>query len=390
MIAVIADDFTGAAEIAGLGLRYGLKVEIESHLFTESNADLLIIATDTRSKEAAAAYEEVFLITQKLKNIGCDWIYKKTDSVFRGHIYTELRAMLDANGIKKALLVPANPEIGRKIKDGIYFVDNKFIHETNFAEDPEYPVTTSDVMTLMRTNEQNNVYLLRANSEIYGLGISIGEAVSEKDLDDWAMKINSTIIPAGGAGFFKALLEAKGYKRRISIGGENKHFGEKFLFVCGSAFSKGKVAFKNQPNCQRKTFPMPDAVFNNTKQASKFYKTWEESVINAFDHENFVILEIDQPVIREKKFAKRLREEMARLVEHILDKVEINELLIDGGATVYSIAERVGLTKFFPVQEIAPGVIRMKVQNKENLHITIKPGSYPWPESLLKVPCIEK
>lgn len=242
----------------------------------------------------------------------------------------------------------------------------------------------------MRTNDQNNVYLLSANSEIYESGISIGEAVSEKDLDDWAAKINNTILPAGGAGFFKALLEGKGYKKRISIDGENKHFGEKFLFVCGSAFSKGKVAFKNQPNCKRKTFPMPDAVFNNTTQSSKFYKTWEESVINAFDHENFVILEIDQPVIREKKFAKRLREEMARLVEHVLNKVEVNELLIDGGATVYSIAEQVGLTKFFPIQEIAPGVIRMKVQNKENLHITIKPGSYPWPESLLKAPCIEK
>lgn len=390
MIAVIADDFTGAAEIAGLGLRYGLKVEIESHLFTESNADLLIIATDTRSKEESEAYEEVFIITQKLKNIGCDWVYKKTDSVFRGHIYNELKAMLDANGVKKALLVPANPEIGRKIKNGIYFVDNKFIHETNFAEDPEYPVTTSDVKTLMRTNDRDNIKLLNAKSEIYDWGISIGEAVSEEDLNDWATKIDNTIIPAGGAGFFKALLEVKGYKRKILVNGENNSFGEKFLFVCGSAFSKGKAAFTNLQNCKRKTFPMPDAVFNNTSQSKDFFKTWEKNVISAFDDNNFVILEIDQPVVRDKKFAKRLREDMARLVEHVLNKVEVNELLIDGGATVYSIAERVGLNKFFPVQEIAPGVIRMKVQSRNDFHITIKPGSYPWPESLLDIPCEEK
>ena len=32
MIVVIADDFTGAAEIGGIGLKYGLKVVIETNL----------------------------------------------------------------------------------------------------------------------------------------------------------------------------------------------------------------------------------------------------------------------------------------------------------------------------------------------------------------------
>ena len=49
MIVVIADDFTGAAEIAGLGLRYGLNVVIKLELTTDINTDLLIIATDSRS-----------------------------------------------------------------------------------------------------------------------------------------------------------------------------------------------------------------------------------------------------------------------------------------------------------------------------------------------------
>ena len=55
MIAVIADDFTGAAELAGICLRYGLAVELCVAEVQYNNADVLIISTDSRSlgKEAA-------------------------------------------------------------------------------------------------------------------------------------------------------------------------------------------------------------------------------------------------------------------------------------------------------------------------------------------------
>ena len=69
MIAVIADDLTGAAEIGGLGLRYDLNIEIVCSNDLKSDADLLIISTDTRSmpeKEALVATE---LLTAKLSEI---------------------------------------------------------------------------------------------------------------------------------------------------------------------------------------------------------------------------------------------------------------------------------------------------------------------------------
>ena len=46
MIAVIADDFTGAAEIGGLGLLYGYKTAIVTEVKALENIDLLIIATE--------------------------------------------------------------------------------------------------------------------------------------------------------------------------------------------------------------------------------------------------------------------------------------------------------------------------------------------------------
>ena len=59
MIAVIADDFTGAAEIGGVGLRYGLKVVIKTSVDDPEEADLMIMATDTRSMTAEEAFREV-------------------------------------------------------------------------------------------------------------------------------------------------------------------------------------------------------------------------------------------------------------------------------------------------------------------------------------------
>ncbi len=390
MIAVIADDFTGAAEIAGLGLRYGLKVEIESHEFTKSDADLIIIATDTRSMSSNEAYNEVLTITKQIKKQNCDWLYKKTDSVFRGHIYKELLAILDTHMFSQALLVPANPMLGRKIEDGVYYINNQLLHETNFSEDPDFALTTSNVLELIRSDYRNSVSLARPDEIVSKPGITIGEAVSVEDLNKWAAKVKNGILPAGGAGFFSSLLEIQGFKEKNKNGIEDYPFGRNFLFVCGSALSKGRFAANSEEECEIMTLPMPEAVFHKTQNANAEYDKWKENIINAFQNTNGALIEIDQPVVRDRKFSSWLRETMAQLVFEVSKEVEINELLIDGGATVYSIAEKMGMQKFFPVQELAPGVVRMKIEGKENLFVTIKPGSYLWPEKLLELSCDNK
>ena len=58
MIAVIADDFTGAAEIGGLGLLYGYKTAIVTKVNALENIDLLIIATEMRAFDSEKAVQE--------------------------------------------------------------------------------------------------------------------------------------------------------------------------------------------------------------------------------------------------------------------------------------------------------------------------------------------
>lgn len=107
MIAVIADDLTGAAEIGGIGMQYGLTVEINTVADLKSKADLLIIATDTRSMPKKQALLKTAELTVALYNIKPQLIFKKVDSVLRGHVIAELNIHLLQFGLKRALLVPA-------------------------------------------------------------------------------------------------------------------------------------------------------------------------------------------------------------------------------------------------------------------------------------------
>ncbi len=142
MIAVIADDFTGAAELGGIGLRYGLSVEINTAVHPATKADLLIIAADTRSTGEAAAVKEMETITQALVQLKLPvLIYKKTDSVLRGHIIAEITAQLETLGLTKALLVAANPALGRTIIDGVYLLNGQPIHTAAaFPPIPNFPL----------------------------------------------------------------------------------------------------------------------------------------------------------------------------------------------------------------------------------------------------------
>src|SRR5215467_6378115 len=126
MIGVIADDLTGAAELAGIGLRYGLESEVVvCGKCTAANPDLLCIDTDSRSCKPGEAARRAGHAARELRKAGARWIYKKVDSVLRGNVITEIRAIQKTLGLRGVLLVPANPCFGRVIRHGRYFVNGK-------------------------------------------------------------------------------------------------------------------------------------------------------------------------------------------------------------------------------------------------------------------------
>src|SRR5262245_26364208 len=86
MIGVIADDLTGAAELAAVGFRHGLKSEILIDGKPSGAPNLCCLDTDSRSCPLAEAAQRAADAARTLTNAGAKWIYKKTDSVLRGNV----------------------------------------------------------------------------------------------------------------------------------------------------------------------------------------------------------------------------------------------------------------------------------------------------------------
>lgn len=382
MIIVIADDLTGAAELAGIGLQYSLNVEMSTIVDQNSNADLLVIATDTRSMKEADAMEEIKKITRKILLFNSELIYKKIDSVLRGHIISEIKVQLKILGKKKALVIAANPSLQRTISNGTYFYNDKPIHQSSFSNDPEFAITSSDVLQMVRAANEN-VQVKKVNDDISKNVISIGEVSNAEDVKLWAQKIDESILPAGGSDFFSAILDSLKIKRDKKEQSKISSSKQVALFVCGTTFNRSRQLIKEIKQRNGPVSYMPVEIINAEEFDHGAYGLWADEIISFIHLNGKAIISIDpETVTATNVSAKALRKKTALAVKKIFEKIKIGEILIEGGSTAASVIRELNIKSFIPIEELAQGVVRMKVKDNKNLFITVKPGSYDWPDKV--------
>ena len=389
MIAVIADDFTGAAEIGGVGLKYGLDVVIETKFENNVSVDLWIIAADTRSLNASEASEEINTIIKQLKAKNPTHIFKKLDSVLRGNIATEIEAQLEAMGKKRAILIAGNPSFGRTIENGKYMVDAVPLDKTSFSKDPDFPVQSCDVLSIVKTNDLP-VYSLPVNAEIPERGIIIGDVKNQTEMEYWKELIDEDTMAAGGAGFFDILLRNKHDEVQTDCRG-CLELGDKTLFIFGSKFPKSRNLPMGLKEEETVKLNMPDEIYQNKDFDTEFIKLWAAQVVNELEGGKKVIITVEQDYSSEANLSARIKKNIAVLVKLVSDKTELTDLLIEGGATTSEILRSLDIVKLFPSKLLYPGIIQLKPSKYPGLTITTKPGSYPWPDDvILKKPNHEK
>ena len=109
---VIADDITGAAEIAGIASTRGADVRLvcgsSVGCYSVATDGTTVIATDTRSMSEVEAVAETRRIASAI-NHQPSAIFKKTDSALRGHVVAELQALMEATGALRCVYLPATP-----------------------------------------------------------------------------------------------------------------------------------------------------------------------------------------------------------------------------------------------------------------------------------------
>ena len=260
---IIADDITGAAEIAGIAWRKGLKVRLMVYQpnmpttplssWRGAGGEALILATDTRSgteEEAVKTIEEVATClslgvqecrsvgvqtlpsstsnssTRQLVNSSTDIIFKKTDSVLRGHVAAELEALMRLTGKSNTLLIPQNPSKGRIVKDGIYYINGTPLDQTSFAYDPEFPAKTSEAKKLLKRSAEvqecrsaDNSWASNPSSPSSHLssisspkgedrrGLHFPDATTLEEIRENVAKADHNTLFAGGADMFEAVVD---------------------------------------------------------------------------------------------------------------------------------------------------------------------------------------
>jgi len=353
MIAVIADDFTGAAELAGISLRYGLKVELCVGEVEYKNTDVLVVSTDSRSLKKNEAIRITEEILKKILELKPKLVYKKIDSVLRGYVLGEAKIQMRLMNKSRAFIMPANPSLDRTIRNGEYFVDGIKISETGFAHDPEFPIRTDSLKEIL----DNEVQVLKSTDELPGKGIIAGEVNKFEDYSYWADQINQETVLIGAGDFFTALLN-KYYQSEPKT--EFKLLSP-HLYVCGTSFNVRKQAIK-ELDC---VSYLPGAVDEK----------WLNDTGEMIRRKQKGIIAIDRSAMA----ALTLRTIMAKAVREIIKKEKIKEVFIEGGSTAAAIFKQLNIAIFEPINEMQRGVVRMKAGD---LFITVKPGSYELPQQI--------
>ncbi len=360
MIAVIADDFTGAAELAGIALRHGLSVELFIDTVTECGADVLVLSTDSRSLKKDRALVATVDGLKQVQRLHPKWIYKKIDSVLRGYVVEELQLQAALTGYDKIFIAPANPSLGRTIEQGEYFVNGQRITETGFKNDPEFPATSSFVKAILH----NEVSVLQHTAALPSKGIVAGEAANTAAINAWAAKLDASWMLAGAGDFFTALLE----KEHPSLTRQPVILHRPHLYVCGTAFEQSRQYIR-ELNLQQ------HCVLYMQKEITEEWLQQADGIIRA---NNRLVIAIDET----DETAAVLRQKMARAAKSIIIRNEVKEVFIEGGSTATALLNTMHLTPLRLVNEISRGVVRMRANN---LYITVKPGSYQLPEVIKEV-----
>jgi uncharacterized protein YgbK (DUF1537 family) len=165
LLGCIADDFTGATDLAGILTLNGMRTTVELGLpeSTPANVDAMVIALKSRSAPVNLAVESSLAVLRWLRDQGCRRFFFKYCSTFdstpRGNIGPVAEALMDELGVDFTIVCPALPENGRTVYNGYLFVGSILLEETSMRSHPLTPMTDSNLVRLLQAQCKRKVGL---------------------------------------------------------------------------------------------------------------------------------------------------------------------------------------------------------------------------------------
>jgi uncharacterized protein YgbK (DUF1537 family) len=181
LLGCIADDFTGATDLAGMLVRAGMRTVQMIGVPKEAlpaDVDAVVIALKSRTNPASEAVAESLAALAWLRNAGCQQIYFKYCSTFdstgAGNIGPVADALMRALDTGFTIACPAFPENKRTIFNGYLFVGDVLLNESGMRNHPLTPMNDANLVRVLQRQTSRKVGLI--NHEVVGRGAAAIEA----------------------------------------------------------------------------------------------------------------------------------------------------------------------------------------------------------------------
>ena len=396
-IGCVADDFTGASDIASFMRGRGLETILCSGI-PDTNAgldrcDVVVIALKTRSIPAEAAVKECMAAFEYLNSMGVQQLYFKYcstfDSTMQGNIGPVLDAALEKFGLEYTLLCPALPVNGRTVKDGKLFVNGIPLHETHMKDHPLNPMWDCDISVLMREQSRYPCFAISVGDMLRGR-----EYVAEKMAAFRKSSKHFYIVPDyyddahaeliySIFGDLKLLSGGSGLMGNRLLGAESAHetvdvpeASGKTLLLAGSC-SKMTLEqiseYKKTGNTMIKIYP--DKVLDGSQDADSVWRE-AENIDRALIYSSDTA-EAISAIAKDKReeAAKRIEKLMAELAERAI-QAGYKQIIVAGGETSGAVTERIGLKSYLIGESIAAGVPIMVPTEHAEIRLVLKSGNF--------------
>lgn len=228
VLGAIADDFTGATDLANNLVRGGMRclqvIGMPQQEIDLTDVDAVVVALKSRSCPVDEAVADSLAALEWLRQQGARQLFFKYCSTFdstdQGNIGPVADALLEALGAQQTVMVPAFPSNGRTVYQGHLFVGDRLLNDSGMQHHPLTPMRDADLVRVLSRQTPHPVGLAsrtvlaqgadaaRAHlSALAGQGVRhvICDTLDEQDLDVLAEATVSMPLVTGGSGLGQAL-----------------------------------------------------------------------------------------------------------------------------------------------------------------------------------------
>lgn len=402
-LGVIADDFTGATDIASFLVQNGLPT-IQFNGVPESHdalsAQAIVISLKSRSCPAQQAIDQSLAALQWLQQQGCDRFYFKYcstfDSTVQGNIGPVTDALLAALGETQTVISPSLPVNGRTVYQGYLFVADQLLSESGMRHHPVTPMTDSNLVRLMTRQAKGQAAVINAAQldqgadavraqldtlKAQGINYVVLDALHEQHLLTQGEALKETRLVTGGSGLAIGIARAWATQQQNSDAEQaGRPQGDRAVVISGSC----SQMTNRQVQAYRQQAPSHEVLVERCLDNAESYAQ-ELCDWVAAHHQSelapllFATADAQQlQAIQQQYGAARSSEAVEQLFAAVTRELKSRgwqRFIVAGGETSGVVAQSLGVTAFHIGPMISPGVPWVR-DIHQPLSLALKSGNF--------------